>query len=89
MRGRYIPIARTAICFNLRLLSIVSAETGVVVVMTTSASLILSPIVSVSKGVEGYSVYVWFKVAGKVRFGEWMPSKRTMCMGVEASILIY
>lgn len=72
------PIARTATCFNRGHLSNVSVEMGILVVITTSASLILSTTTSISDGVEGYSVYVWLKWGEKVGEGVKMPSKRTI-----------
>jgi hypothetical protein len=83
-----IPIAKTATCFNLGHLSKVSAEMGILVVITTSASLILSAMVSISDGVERYSVYVCCKPGGKVREGVWMPSKRTIFIVFGACIIL-
>ena len=66
---RGIPMAKTATCFNLGHLSRVSAEIGILVVIITSASLILSTMMSTSDGVERYSVYVCCKPGEKVREG--------------------
>ena len=60
---------------------------GTRVVTTTSASCILSTIVAVSEGVDGYSVYVCLKDGEKVGEGVWIPSRRTMCGGCEGFML--
>jgi hypothetical protein len=80
------PMARTAICFNLGHCSRVSSVIGIRVVITTSASFILSTIVFVSEGVEEYSVYVCLKEGEKVGEGVCMPSRRTMLIVCEESI---
>lgn len=77
------PMARTAICFNRGHCSSVSSVIGIRVVITTSASFILSTMVAVSEGVDGYSVYVCVKEGEKVGEWVWMPSRRTMCGGCE------
>jgi hypothetical protein len=71
-------MAKTATCFNRGHCSNVFSVIGIRVVITTSASFILSTIVSVSEGVEEYSVYVCLKDGEKVGDGVWIPSRRTM-----------
>jgi hypothetical protein len=80
------PMARTAICFNLGHCSKVSSVIGIRVVITTSASFILSTIVLASEGVEEYSVYVCLKEGEKVGEGKCMPSRRTMLIICEEFI---
>ena len=80
------PMARTAICFNLGHCPRVSSVIGIRVVITTSASFILSTIVLVSDGVEGYSVYVCLKEGEKVGEGKYMPSSRTILIICEEFI---
>ena len=79
-------MARTAICFNLGHSSRVSSVIGIRVVITTSASFILSTIVLVSEGVEAYSVYVCLKEGEKVGDGKCMPSRRTILIICEEFI---
>jgi hypothetical protein len=79
-------MARTAICFNLGHSSRVSSVIGIRVVITTSASFILSTIVLVSEGVEGYSIYVCLKEGEKVGEGKCMPSRRTILIICEEFI---
>ncbi len=80
------PMARTAICFNLGHFSRISSVIGIRVVITTSASFILSTIVLVSEGVEGYSVYACLKEGEKVGDGVCMPSRRTIVITPEECI---
>lgn len=79
-------MARTAICFNLGHCSRISSVIGIRVVITTSASFILSTIVLVSEGVEGCSVYVCLREGEKMGEGVCMPSRRTILITCEECI---